>query len=482
LEDGSAIIVGGCDFGGYVNDASQNNPTYEFFPSRGAPVGLNILTTTLPANLFPFLFLLPSGNIFVQSNLGAEIFDYKNNVEYPIANIPHAVRVYPASGPTTMLPLTPANNWTATLLFCGGTNLQPDQWVVTWNIAAYPADDTCVSISPDVSTQWVEEEPLPEGRSMGQFVFLPDGRMWMGNGIGTGTAGYGNTSWAIGQAFGTNPIYAASYYDPSAPKGNRFSRPASMGKATVPRLYHSTAMLIPDGSIWIAGSNPNADYIAANTPGYPWVTEYRVEKFYPDYFTKTRPQPTGLPTTLGYGGNYFEVKLSAADVGAASNIANTKVVLIRGGFSTHAMQMGQRYVQLNHTYTYNKDGSAVLHVSQLPPNPAILVPGPALMFVVVNGIPSVGTPVMVGNGQIGAQAIAAVQDLPVTVGAVSGTSSAAGSSATGPGSGTSSGSSSNTNGSKKSGAPATRAFGVAQGRLGAAVVAVGVVAALAFAM
>lgn len=143
---------------------------------------------------------------------------------------------------------------------------------------------------------------------------------------------------------------------------------------------------------------------------------------------------------------------------------------------------GQRYVQLNHTYTYNKDGSAVLHVSQLPPNPAILVPGPALMFVVVNGIPSVGTPVMVGNGQIGAQAIAAVQDLPVTVGAVSGTSSAAGSSATGSGSGTSSGSSSNTNGSKKSGAPATRAFGVAQGRLGAAVVAVGVVAALAFAM
>ena len=27
-----------------------------------------------------------------------------------------------------MLPLTPANNYTATVLFCGGTNLQPDQW------------------------------------------------------------------------------------------------------------------------------------------------------------------------------------------------------------------------------------------------------------------------------------------------------------------------------------------------------------------
>ena len=55
---------------------------------------------------------------------------------------------------------------------CGGTDLQPDQWVVTWNIAAYPADSTCVSMTPDVSTAWVEEEPLPEGRVMGNWIFI----------------------------------------------------------------------------------------------------------------------------------------------------------------------------------------------------------------------------------------------------------------------------------------------------------------------
>lgn len=43
LEDGSIIIVGGCDYGGYVNDAGQNNPTFEYWPSRGAPIGLNLL-------------------------------------------------------------------------------------------------------------------------------------------------------------------------------------------------------------------------------------------------------------------------------------------------------------------------------------------------------------------------------------------------------------------------------------------------------
>ena len=288
LEDGSIMIMGGCDWGGYVNDAGQNNPTYEYFPSRGGPVGLNILVDTLPANLFPLIWLLPSGNMLIQSNWGAEIFDYKNNVEYPIDDIPYSVRTYPGSGATAMMPLTPANNWTATVLFCGGTNLQPDQWVTTWNIAAYPADNSCVKITPDVSTAWVDEDGLPEGRSMGNLIGLPDGRFVLLNGIGKGTAGYGNTSWAIGQSFGDDPIYSAHYFDPNAPEGSRWSR--AVANSTIDRMYHSSATLLADGSILSSGSNPNADYVAPGTPGYTYFTEYRVERFYPDYFTSTRPE------------------------------------------------------------------------------------------------------------------------------------------------------------------------------------------------
>lgn len=140
LEQGQGIIIGGCDWGDYVNSAYQNNPTFEMLPRTGGagPVGLNILTTTLPANLYPLTWLLPSGNIFINANLGTEIFDYKNNVEYPLADIPHAVRTYPGSAATAMMPPTPANNWTATLMFCGGTDLQPDQWVTTWNVSCAP--------------------------------------------------------------------------------------------------------------------------------------------------------------------------------------------------------------------------------------------------------------------------------------------------------------------------------------------------------
>jgi Glyoxal oxidase N-terminus len=184
-------VLGGNQWGGFVNDAGQNNPTYEFYPSRGDPIGLNILATTLPANLFPLTFLLPSGNVFIQTNWGAEVFDVTNNTEYTYPNIPHAVRTYPASAGNMMLPLTPANNWQATLLFCGGCDLEPDQWTQDWAIAAYPADATCVSITPDQSQQWVDDDSIPQGRSMGNMIGLPDLKVLLINGANTGVAGYG---------------------------------------------------------------------------------------------------------------------------------------------------------------------------------------------------------------------------------------------------------------------------------------------------
>lgn len=121
----------------------------------------------MPVNLFPLTWLLPSGNIFLQAEFQAEIFDYKNNVEYTINEIPDAVRVYPASAGTAVFPMTPTNNWTATILFCGGTNLEADQWNPTWPISAYEASTSCVTISPDVDLTWYQDDKLDSGRSMG---------------------------------------------------------------------------------------------------------------------------------------------------------------------------------------------------------------------------------------------------------------------------------------------------------------------------
>lgn len=60
------------------------------------------------------------------------------------------------------------------------------RWVPNWNIAAFPASTSCVKITPDESKNYVQEDPLPEGRSMASLVFLADGRILCLNGASTG--------------------------------------------------------------------------------------------------------------------------------------------------------------------------------------------------------------------------------------------------------------------------------------------------------
>ncbi|TFY73395.1 hypothetical protein EWM64_g10617, partial [Hericium alpestre] len=376
------VWIGGCVNGGFVNGGDITNPTYEFFPPRGAPITSPMLVNSLPANLYPITFLLPSRRALVQANWNTIILDYNAGTERNLPDVPDAVRTYPASAGIVMLPMTPANNWTATIMMCGGTNLKPEQWVTNWDIAQYKASQSCVQISPDVDATWKNVDNLPEPRVMGNLIMLPTGKVLTLNGAGTGVAGYGNDTWAIGQSYADNPTLTPAIFDPSAPAGKQWSRDG-ISASTIPRMYHSVATLLADGSVWVSGSNPNDDY---NTlPDLKYPTEYRVENFYPSYFSSRRPQPNGLPTQLGYGGASFDVQLSADDMfHDVGNAKDARVVVMRFGFSTHAMNMGQRLVQLESTITVAADGSATLHCSQLPPNPAVFPPGPAYVFVVVN--------------------------------------------------------------------------------------------------
>jgi Domain of unknown function (DUF1929) len=75
--------------------------------------------------------------------------------------------------------------------------------------------------------------------------------------------------------------------------------------------------------------------------------------------------------------------------------------------------MGQRYLELQTSFTsFTNNDTAILHVSQFPPNPALFAPGPALLFIVVDGVPSIGVQVMVGSGKIETQPILPQTELP----------------------------------------------------------------------
>jgi hypothetical protein len=328
-----------------------------------------------------------------------------------------------------MLPLTPRNGYNPTILFCGGQVMEDNAWgsyaypnIDTWTVAA-SAD--CHRITPeptDGSTPaYVQDDNLPVGRTMGQFIDLPDGTMLLLNGAQYGTAGYATMTGTTpslaqmpyGPSLATGPVLQPMIYNPNAPAGSRWSS-AGLGNSTVPRLYHSTALLLPDGSVMVAGSNPNPDVNL--TTLYP--TTYTAEYFYPPYFgASTRPAPQNVPKTLSYGGDPFDITVpNASYTGNADDAAgNTTVWLIRPGFTTHAMNMGQRSMQLNNTFTVQTDGSIVVHTAQLPPFPNLFQPGPALLFVTINGIPSNGTFVTVGNGQISTQPTGPVSVLPASV-------------------------------------------------------------------
>lgn len=90
-----------------------------------------------------------------------------------------------------------------------------------------------------------QEEQLPVGRTMGQFVHLPDGKMVIVNGAAKGTAGYYNTSFNIladgtqTEGLAQEPTYTPVMYDPSLPKGSRLSS-AGFGASTIARLVSST--------------------------------------------------------------------------------------------------------------------------------------------------------------------------------------------------------------------------------------------------
>jgi hypothetical protein len=357
------------------------------------------------------------------------LWDPHVNEETSLPDMPGAVvRVYPASGATAMLPLTVANNYTQTIIFCGGLELPDADWgdydmpaVNTW---LYPASNDCKRITPEPQNGppvYEQDDDMLEGRTMGQFIILPDQTLLVINGGLNGTAGYsevtGQTSnfsdmpW--GESLASGPVGTPAIYYPNAPKGQRWSN-AGLGTSTIPRLYHSSAMLLADGSVLVAGSNPNFDVNL--TTIFP--TTYQAEIFYPPYFSvPLRPAISGVPRTISYGGEPFNISMVAGSYSGSPNdaAANTTVVLQRGGFTTHAMNMGQRLMQLDNTFTVQEDGMITLHVAQAPPNPNLFQPGPAFLFVTVNGIPSNGTYVIVGSGQVGTQATCAASALPPKV-------------------------------------------------------------------
>jgi len=179
------------------------------------------------------------------------------------------------------------------------------------------------------------------------------------------------TVLATGGGPTTDPVgvdNAVSHAELWSPVTETWSTMASMQK---PRLYHSTALLLPDGSVLAAGGGRFCcDYI---TP----TDQPSSEIYSPPYLFKgARPTISSAPATATYGGTIAVQTPDAARIAAVS--------LIRLGAVTHAFNHNQRFLQLPFTAV-----SGALNV-QTPANANLAPPGYYMLFILdTHGVPSV---------------------------------------------------------------------------------------------
>lgn len=159
---------------------------------------------------------------------------------------------------------------------------------------------------------------------------------------------------------GSTPVFSSQIFDP---KTNRWSKAATH---EVPRVYHSSALLLPDGRVATFGGNPSGAW------------EMRVEIYTPRYLETGTPRPTIRtgPTEIRYGNDYT--------IGTAQASPLKSAVLVRPASATHSSDSNQRLVNLPFTRTAGGLTFSVTGEQNLAP------PGWYMLFVVDGeGVPSV---------------------------------------------------------------------------------------------
>lgn len=371
MPDSSIFVASGSLNGLDPTLPENNNPTYEILNADGTPRGrdyhMEILDKNQPYYMYPFIHLLRDGNLFVFTSKSSEIFNVAtDSVVKMFPDLPGDYRTYPNSGGSVILPFSSANNWNPDVVICGGGPYQ--------DITA-PGDHTCGRINPLADDPAWEMESMPEGRGMVEGTLLPDGSVIWVNGARTGAQGF---------ELAVNPTLEVLIYDPAQPKGRRFTTGPT---STIPRLYHSVALLLLDGTLLISGSNPYEMPRNEGKPGHPFITEYRNEIYTPPYLqgNPTRPRNIVLSSKdLRANGSTFTIRFTST--AAARGV---KVSLYYGGFVTHSVHMGHRMAFLDTTGFRAGQTQQTLTVT-MPPNRNVAPPGPYVVYVMMDGVPGMG--------------------------------------------------------------------------------------------
>ncbi len=326
LATGEAVVVSG------LIDISRGvNKTPQVFTVAGTWRSLGGARMSL--DLYPWMFAAPNGRVFMAG-----------------------------PGPTTRYLNTAGNGaWTVVANRPDNINrdvgtavLYADGRVLVLG-GSEPARNTAAVIDLNAGTPtWRAVGAMQYARRHVNATLLPNGSVLVTGGTGTASAR-------------SAAVYAAEIWNPVT---ELFTTVASMVE---PRMYHSTALLLPDARVLVGGGGQPVD------PGD--ADHYTVEVYSPPYLfdslgqAAVRPTITSAPTAVGYNQTFFVGTPDAANV--------TGVTWLRLGSVTHSFDENQRINRLSFGAT-----SGGVNVTA-PSNRNLCPPGHYMVFLLNSaGVPS----------------------------------------------------------------------------------------------
>jgi hypothetical protein len=339
-------------------NAGRWYPTVTVLANGDVLVVSGSIDNTVGSDPVPQVFQLGSGTWRNLAQLGQEL--------YPMMLLAPNGKVFnPAPTRTTRYLDTASGTWSAVANRAG-------PYRDYGSAVMYAPGKVLVIGGGDPPTNTAEvidlNQPSPTWRAVGSMAFarrqltatlLPDGNVLVTG--GTSSSGFNNPAGAV---------HAAELWNPTTEQWTTLA-----SSAGIPRVYHSTALLLPDARVLSMGGNVLNNYPDTRTN----------EIYSPPYLFKgTRPTITSAPTSVVYGQSFF---VETPDAAAISN-----VTMLRLSSVTHAFNMSQHISTLN--FSQATGGLNVV----APSGGTAAPPGRYLLFILnASGVPSVGSIVQVGS-------------------------------------------------------------------------------------
>jgi hypothetical protein len=356
LTDAKYCRLAGCGIDPCSIDCSAvSNPDNQFF-----------------VHFYPFMYQLSTGMIL-----------YAGEDEWPVPSVPVKTRLFNSAGLGSWEEIVtnddPITGGSAALF-------RPDKVIkaggsdgVTYGIAdVYRLDASSAPEASSTAPQWEAIDSLTHGRLNFYLITLPNGSLLA---VGGNRNSGPNAEPVLTPELLREP---EAPYDPLDP-ATQWREMAEMNER---REYHSSAILLPDARVLIAGGERTEGCTLA-------CPQHTAQIYSPPYlFTSNgelAPRPTiqGVigaflqPNEIWYGEDFKVRTPDALDI--------TAVSLIRLGAATHSFDQDQRFISLE----FDICGPKGLTVTA-PVNGNIAPPGYYMLFVLEGNVPSVAAMVRVG--------------------------------------------------------------------------------------